>query len=57
MFDDATLNEVDIDLLIHGVTPPEAIKFRPLTFFFRKPAGVQVGRKSVFETSKVGFHR
>ena len=31
MFDDATLEEVDIDLLIHGVTPPEPIKFRPLT--------------------------
>ena len=27
MFDDATLEEVDIDLLIHGVTPPEPIKF------------------------------
>ena len=31
MFDDATLEEVDIDLLIHGVTPPEPIKFRPLS--------------------------
>ena len=29
MFDDATLEEVDIDLLIHGVTLPEPIKFRP----------------------------
>ena len=50
MFDDTTLEEVDIDLLIHGVTPPEPIKFRPLTLFCRKPAGlqlaVQVGRKS-----------
>ena len=27
MFEDATLEEVDIDLLIHGVTPPEPIKF------------------------------
>ena len=27
MFDDATLEDVDIDLLIHGVTPPEPIKF------------------------------
>ena len=27
MFDDATLEEVDIDLLIHGVTLPEPIKF------------------------------
>ena len=50
MFDDATLEEVDIDLLIHGVTPPETIKFRPLSLFCRKPAGLQlgvhVGRKS-----------
>ena len=50
MFDDATLEEVDIDLLIHGVTLPEPIKFRPLSLFCRKPAGLQlavhVGRKS-----------
>ena len=32
VFDDATLEEVDIDLLIHGVTLPEPIKFRPLVF-------------------------
>ena len=32
MFDDATLQEVEIDLLIHGVTLPEPIKFRPLVF-------------------------
>ena len=50
MFDDATLEEVDIDLLIHGVTLPEPIKFRPLSLFCRKLAdlqlGVHVGRKS-----------
>ena len=50
MFDDATLEEVGIDLLIYGVTPPEPIKFRPLSLFYRKPAGLQldvhVGRKS-----------
>ena len=50
MFDDATSEEVDIDLLIHGVTLPEPIKFRPLSLFCRKPAGLQlgvhVGRKS-----------
>ena len=50
MFDDATLEEVDIDLLIHGVTLPEPNKFRPLSLFCRKPAGLQlgvhVGRKS-----------
>ena len=43
MFDDATLEEVDIDLLIHGVTPPEPIKFRPLSLFCRKPGGLQLG--------------
>ena len=50
VFDDATLEEVDIDLLIHGVTLPKPIKFRPLSLFCRKPAGLQlgvhVGRKS-----------
>ena len=50
MFDDATLEEVDIDLLIHGVTLPEPIKFRPFDLFCRKLAGLQlgvhVGRKS-----------
>ena len=59
MFDDATLEEVDIDLLIHGVTPPEPIKFRPLTLFCRKPAGlqlgVQVGRKSGLRQVKLAF--
>ena len=59
MFDDATLEEVDIDLLIHGVTPPEPIKFRPLTLFYRKPAGlqlgVQVGRKSGLRQVKLPF--
>ena len=40
MFDDATLEEVDMDLLIHGVTPPEPIKFGPLCLFRRKPAGL-----------------
>ena len=41
MFDNATLEEVDTDLLIHGVTPPEPIKFRPLSLFCRKPAGLR----------------
>ena len=31
MFDDATLEKVDMDLLIHGVTLPEPIKFRRLS--------------------------
>ena len=59
LFDDATLEEMDIDLLIHGVTPPEPIKFRPLTLFYRKPAGlqlgVQVGRKSDLRQVKFAF--
>ena len=59
MFDDATSEEMDIDLLIHGVTSPEPIKFRPLTLFCRKPAGlqlgVQVGRKSGLRQVKLAF--
>ena len=58
-FDDGTLEEVDMDLLIHGVTPPEPIKFKPLTIFCRKPAalqfGVQVGRKSGLRQVKLAF--
>ena len=61
MFDDATLKEVDIDLLIHGVTPPEPIKFRPLSLFYRKPAGLQLGcscwKEKWLKTSKVDLHR
>ena len=59
MFDGATLEEVDIDLLLHGATPPEPIKFRPFTLFCRKPAGlqlgVQVGRKSGLRQVKLPF--
>ena len=59
MFDGATLEEVDKDLLIHGVTPPEPIKFRPLTLFCRKPAGLQlgvhVGRKSGLTPVKLTY--
>ena len=59
MFDDATLEEVDIDLLMYGVAPPEPIKFRPLTFFCRKQTvlqlGVQVGRKSGLRQVKLPF--
>ena len=43
VFDDAILEEVDIDLLIHAVTLPEPIKFRPLSLFCRKLAGLQPG--------------
>ena len=59
MFDDATLEEVDKDLLIHCVTPPEPIKFRPLSLFCRKSAGLQlgvhVGRKSGLRPVKLAF--
>ena len=57
MFNDATLEEVDMDLLIHGVTLPEPIKFRPLSLFCRKPTGLQlgihVGRKSGLKPVKL----
>ena len=59
MFDDVKLEEVDIDLLILGVTSPEPIKFRPLSLFCRKPAGLQlgvhVGRKSVLRSVKLTY--
>ena len=57
MFDDATLEEVDID--IHGVTSPEPIKFRPLSLFCKKPAGLQlgvhVGRKSGLRSVRLTY--
>ena len=50
---------MDIDLLIHGVTQPEPIKFRPLSLFYRKPAGLQlgvhVGRKSGLRPVKLTY--
>ena len=59
VFDDATLEEVDIDVLIHGVTPPEPIKFRPLSLFCRKLAGLQlgvhVGKKSGLRPVKLTY--
>ena len=59
MFDDATLEEVDMDLLIHGVTSPEPIKFRPLSLFCRKRATTWYScwKEKWFETSKVVLHR
>ena len=61
MFDDATLEEVDMDLLIHGVTQPEPIKFRPLSLFCRTPAGLQlgihVGRKSGLKQVQLAYTR
>ena len=59
MFDDATLEEVDIDLLMYCVKLQEPIKFRPLTLFCWKPAGlhlgVLVGRKSGLRQVKLPF--
>ena len=58
-FDDVTLEEVDTDLLMYGVKPPEPIEFRPFTLFCRKSAGlqlgVQVGRKSSLRQVKLPF--
>ena len=48
MFDDVTLEEVDINLLIHGVTPPEPIKYRPLNF----SAGNQLAYNLVFKLER-----
>ena len=59
MFHDAALEEVDIDLLIHGVTLPEPIKFRPLSLFCMKTTCLQldfqVGRKSGLRQVKLAF--
>ena len=61
MFDDATLEEVDIDLLIHGVTLPEPIKFRPLKSFLQETSWFTTWcscwKERWFETSKVDLHR
>ena len=42
-FQGQTQEEVDIDLLIHGVKLPVSIKFQPLSLFCRKPAGLHLG--------------
>ena len=59
MFDDATLEGVNMYLLIHAVTLPEPIKFRPLSLFCRKPAGLQlgihIGRKSGLKQVKLYY--
>ena len=43
VFEDQTLEEVDIDILVAGVQRPAAIKFKPLSLFCRKPAGARLG--------------
>ena len=52
MFDDATLEEVDIDLLIHMVTP---YSFLQETSWFT--TWCSSWKEKWFEKSKVGFHR
>ena len=42
VFEDQTLEEVDIDILVAGVQRPAAIKFKPLSLFCRKPAGARL---------------
>ena len=42
VFEDQTLKEIDIDILVSGVQRPTAIKFKPLSLFCRKPAGARL---------------
>ena len=42
VFEDQTLEEVDIDNLVAGVQRPAAIEFKPLSLFCRKPAGARL---------------
>ena len=43
VFEDQTLEEIDIDILVSGVQRPTAIKFKPLILFCRKPTGARIG--------------
>ena len=43
VFEDQTLEEIDIDLLVSDVQRLSAIKFKPLSLFCRKPAGAKLG--------------
>ena len=43
VFEDQTLEEIDIDILVSGVQRPSAAKFEPLSLFCRKPAGARLG--------------
>ena len=43
VFEDQTLEEVDIDLLVAGVHRPAAIRFKPLSLFCTKPTGARLG--------------
>ena len=43
VFEDQTLEEIDIDLLVSGIQRPAAIKFKPVSLFCRKPTGARLG--------------
>ena len=43
VFEDQSLEEADIDLLVSGVQRLAAIKFKPLSLFCRKPTGARLG--------------
>ena len=43
VFEDQTLEEIDIDLLVSGVQRPAAIKFKPLSLYCRKLTGARLG--------------
>ena len=43
VFEDQTLGNTDIDILVSGVQRPRAIKFKPLSLFCRKPTGARLG--------------
>ena len=43
VFEDQTLEEIDNDILVSGAQRPTAIKFKPLSLFCTKPAGVRLG--------------
>ena len=43
VFEDQTLEEIDIDILVSGVQRPTANKFKPLSLFCRKPTGARLG--------------
>ena len=54
VFEDQTLEEIDIDILVSGVQRPTAIKFIPLSLFCRKPTGARLG---VFVGKQKGLKR
>ena len=62
VFEDQTLEEIDIDILVSGVQRPTAIKFKPLSLFCRKPTGARLGmhvgkQKELKRNSGLNFTR